>query len=97
MQLVELIKLLMSIRKLSKVNKNWVAVKKIYIHCLSLIISISITRYLTESLMCLFTIFLMVGLLTHPPVFQYLVSSGVYSFLDSFIHFQNLNKRYTLS
>jgi len=97
MQLVDLIKLLVSLRKLSKVNKNWVEVKRVYILCIKLIISITITRYLTEGLMCCFLIIMVINLVMHPLIFPYFVASGLYTFTDNILHFSKFNERHFLS
>ena len=97
MQLVDLIKLLGALHKLSKVNRNWIEVKDVYILCIKLVITITITRYLTESLMCFFLIVIVINLITHPFVFPYFAASGFYVFVDNILHFSKFNKGHFLS
>lgn len=85
MQLVEVLKLLNSIRKLSKINENWNEVKHIYMVCIKLIVSITIVRYLTEGLMCFFFIAMALNLVNHPLVLSYFTQLGIHEFTESIL------------
>lgn len=93
MQIVEIIALLFSIRKLRKENAHWEEVHKVYLLCVRLIILISVLRCITDGLLCILIITSIAHVMSHQVVVSYLMDSPLYKTIYDFYQFIFFHKR----
>lgn len=85
MRPAEILKILKSIRYLSKEHKEWGRVYKQYLVCLFLMGVIEIMRYMTECLLSVVLLYIVYMVLSHPPILNAVTSSSLYRAVVSFL------------